>query len=71
MDEDESDFAPLVEAAASRHLPLKVIQIHEQQLHDLYEKNFILIRPDHHVCWRGDVIPRDPERIIDTVRGAS
>jgi flavin-dependent monooxygenase StaC len=28
------------------------------------------VRPDGHVAWRGDEIPADAARVIDTARGA-
>jgi len=27
------------------------------------------VRPDGHVCWRGDAPPADPRQLIDRVRG--
>jgi hypothetical protein len=30
----------------------------------------VLVRPDGHVAWRGDVCPDDPLALIDHVRGA-
>ncbi len=35
----------------------------------LYERPLALIRPDHHVAWRGDAVPDDPGRILDVVTG--
>jgi hypothetical protein len=29
-----------------------------------------LIRPDHHVAWRGTEAPADPVAVIDRIRGA-
>ena len=36
----------------------------------LYERKLVLVRPDGHVAWRGDIEPADPLEIIDRVRGA-
>ena len=30
----------------------------------------VLVRPDGHVAWRGDKVPKDPMSVIDRVRGA-
>jgi len=30
----------------------------------------VLVRPDGHVCWRGDVLDIDPAALVDRVRGA-
>jgi 2-polyprenyl-6-methoxyphenol hydroxylase-like FAD-dependent oxidoreductase len=49
--------------------PFKTIPIDDPAVRMLYEKRFILVRPDGHVAWRGDSIPNDPGAIIDTVTG--
>lgn len=38
-------------------------------LSKLYERSFVLVRPDGHVAWRGDDLPRDTVAFVDTVRG--
>ena len=37
---------------------------------ELYERRFVLVRPDGHVAWRGDTMPDDPLAVVDRVRGA-
>ena len=37
---------------------------------ELYERRFVLVRPDGHVAWRGDAMPDDPLAVVDRVRGA-
>jgi 2-polyprenyl-6-methoxyphenol hydroxylase-like FAD-dependent oxidoreductase len=61
--------APLEQAAREKNLPLDVLVIEEPRLARLYERRFVLVRPDQHVCWRADVMPPSPGRILDTVRG--
>jgi hypothetical protein len=41
----------------------------DKQIHEIYERNFVLVRPDGHVAWRGDEIPDNTKDIIDKVRG--
>jgi 2-polyprenyl-6-methoxyphenol hydroxylase-like FAD-dependent oxidoreductase len=65
-----ADAAPLAAAAAARAVPLTVFAPPVPGLADLYEAKLALIRPDHHVAWRGDAPPADPATVIDTVRGA-
>lgn len=60
----------MMEAAAACGLPLKVLDIANEDLTDLYKKRLVLVRPDGHVAWRGDVCPDDSAALIDTVRGA-
>jgi len=31
----------------------------------------VLIRPDHHVAWRGNTVPDRPDTILDRIRGAA
>lgn len=37
----------------------------------LYAGDLVLVRPDHHVAWRGDRIPDDPDALIARVVGAA
>lgn len=60
----------LVTAAQERGLPLRVETFTRPDLATLYERALVLVRPDGHVAWRGDVLPADVMRVIDTVRGA-
>ncbi len=39
------------------------------ELLTLYEKTLVLVRPDGHVCWRGDVAPGDPRAVAARVTG--
>lgn len=66
----ERSTATIERAAAGRGVPLKVERIDHAQAAALYECALVLVRPDGHVCWRGDVAPPDATALIDTVRGA-
>ena len=59
------------EAAKNVGAPLEVIALDESQVRETYERRFVLVRPNGHVAWRGDAIPKDAAQIIDRVRGAS
>jgi hypothetical protein len=48
-----------------------VLSLDEPQIVALYEKPFVLVRPDQHVAWRGAAVPADCGRLVDAVRGAS
>jgi 2-polyprenyl-6-methoxyphenol hydroxylase-like FAD-dependent oxidoreductase len=63
------DSECLTSAAARVGLPLSVLRISDPSIADLYERRFVLVRPDGHVCWRGTKLPDNPARLIDTVRG--
>jgi 2-polyprenyl-6-methoxyphenol hydroxylase-like FAD-dependent oxidoreductase len=68
---DAAQAAPLLEAAKKRNLPLTFTAIAEPHIAALYERRFVLVRPDGHVAWRGDHMPEDAICIIDVVRGAA
>jgi hypothetical protein len=60
----------LQDAVRRRGVPLQTVSIDDPQIAALYEKKYVLVRPDGHVAWRADVLPDDPLGIIDQVRGA-
>jgi len=66
-----AEAAPLLEAAKKRNLPLTFTAIAEPHIAALYQRRFVLVRPDGHVAWRGDHIPEDALCVIDVVRGAA
>ena len=68
---DAAEATPLLEAARKRHLPLTFTAIAEPHIAALYERKFVLVRPDGHVAWRGDHMPEDALCVIDVVRGAA
>ena len=57
-------------AFGARRVPFHAVQITDPAACALYERKLVLVRPDGHVCWRGNAVPDDVERIVDTVRGA-
>lgn len=63
------DVASLQAAAARAGVPLTVRDIDHADAATLYERRLILIRPDHHICWRGDDVPQDADGLIATVTG--
>lgn len=61
----------LADAALKREIPLWVIDLDEAETAALYERRLVMVRPDGHVAWRGDVQPADPEAIWAVVTGRS
>ena len=57
------------DAAQRAGVPLEVIGIDDEKVRASYERNFVLVRPDGHVAWRGNEIPNNTNDIIDKVRG--
>ncbi|WP_100811188.1 MULTISPECIES: FAD-dependent monooxygenase [unclassified Microbacterium] len=67
--EEGPDTTPFEAAAHDRGVPLLVLTPGSQELAELCEAKLVLVRPDQHVAWRGDVAPADVETLIDLVRG--
>ena len=68
LDFGAPDGAIAIEAAAhARSVPLKTLRLEPPA--GLYRSKLVLIRPDQHIAWHGDVVA-DPFAIIDRARGA-
>jgi hypothetical protein len=66
---DRENFS---KAAVKRNVPLVVVSLEgESAARALYGADYVLVRPDGHVAWRGDALPDDAGRVIDIVRGAA
>jgi 2-polyprenyl-6-methoxyphenol hydroxylase-like FAD-dependent oxidoreductase len=70
MFQDAPSPDTLAMAFARRSVPLRVVPIDDPAVASLYERRLVLVRPDGHVAWRGDVPPTDPACVVDRVRGA-
>lgn len=64
------DANKIVDAAAALRVPLIVRDVNDAKIAELYERRLVLVRPDGHVAWRGDVCPDNALALIDQVRGA-
>jgi 2-polyprenyl-6-methoxyphenol hydroxylase-like FAD-dependent oxidoreductase len=60
---------PFARAAQELKVPLTTQSFEPQPVKDLYERDYVLVRPDGHVCWRGDSAPTDPKQTLSTVTG--
>ncbi|HXP92326.1 MAG TPA: FAD-dependent oxidoreductase [Candidatus Binatia bacterium] len=65
------DATALEEGAKEYAVPLQVVKIDEPEIRTAYERNFVLVRPDGHVAWRGDKIPADAKALVATTSGRS
>ena len=63
------DIARARDEAAVSATPLKVVELSEANLLELYEQPLVLIRPDQHVAWRGSHWPA--EGVLRAVTGRS
>jgi 2-polyprenyl-6-methoxyphenol hydroxylase-like FAD-dependent oxidoreductase len=58
-------------AAAERAVPFGVVVVDEPAVRVIWERDLVLVRPDHHVAWRSDGAGDgyDPGAVLDRVRG--
>ena len=49
--------------------PLDVLRLNDATAREIYARDFILVRPDLHVAWRGNAAPEDPRAVAATVTG--
>lgn len=66
---EQSLLKPMEDAAKALQIPLKTVSISEDKLEKILGKKFILVRPDHHVCWRGDFLPADYHNLFKKITG--
>jgi len=63
------DDSRLVSAAAMVGMPLAIEDIRDPAIGQLYQSRLVLVRPDGHVAWRGEMAPVDAAQLVDRVRG--
>jgi 2-polyprenyl-6-methoxyphenol hydroxylase-like FAD-dependent oxidoreductase len=56
-------------AAQARGVPLAVQRIDDPEVAALYERRFVLVRPDGHICWRADDPAREADKLLAKVTG--
>jgi 2-polyprenyl-6-methoxyphenol hydroxylase-like FAD-dependent oxidoreductase len=65
------DVSALKSEAEVRRVPFKIVTVTQPEATQLYERRLVLVRPDGHVAWRADEVPRDVGAVIDKVRGVA
>jgi hypothetical protein len=58
-------------AFGARQVPLATMSIADPTIGALYERRLVLVRPDGHVAWRSDALPKDARSLVDRVRGSA
>jgi hypothetical protein len=65
-----ADTSSIETAARQGRVPLKVIDLPQDDARELYGRNLALIRPDQYVAWRGDAPPPNPNAMFARLVGA-
>lgn len=63
------DVSPIINAMRSRSIPMKVLNVADSDVRDIYEYDLALVRPDQYVAWRGNAAPADPDQLCDRLVG--
>ena len=58
-------------AANDLSIPIKVIKISDLSALNLYQKSILLVRPDQHIAWRGNVVPENVCELLKITIGTS
>lgn len=70
--DDSSECTALKEMAEKMRIPLTVLNLSEQMPKELgYKTKMVLVRPDQHVAWRGDMLPTDLKSYLNTISAIS
>jgi len=59
----------MLEAAASRGVPLELLDVEGTEVGQRYDRALVLSRPDQHVAWRGDEVPGDVSGLVERISG--
>jgi 2-polyprenyl-6-methoxyphenol hydroxylase-like FAD-dependent oxidoreductase len=65
----QSDVSGLECAMRALAAPFQVLAIDDDAARDVYAYDLILLRPDMHVAWRGNLPPADPHQLAALVTG--
>jgi 2-polyprenyl-6-methoxyphenol hydroxylase-like FAD-dependent oxidoreductase len=60
---------PLLNAMRDGGVPIEVVDVQAAGPDQLLDRKLVLVRTDQHVAWRGDALPEQPDRLIDTLTG--
>lgn len=69
LDGGQADATPLAMEMHALGAPLTVLPLNEPGLRQVYQRDFLLLRPDLHVAWRGDELPEDAATLAARVTG--
>jgi len=50
-------------------IPLDILRIDDDHIKTIYKYNYLLVRPDQHIAWRGNTLPADFDSILSYAAG--
>jgi 2-polyprenyl-6-methoxyphenol hydroxylase-like FAD-dependent oxidoreductase len=59
----------LVSAFKQIGAPITVLDFPQDRFRQLYGANYVLVRPDLHIAWRGNTLPDDPNKVAAVATG--
>ncbi len=65
----DKDIGPFFSCAKELGIHLTAVRLERSEDIALYERRFVLVRPDGHVSWRSDEIPENITELLNHVRG--
>jgi hypothetical protein len=65
----QGDASALEQAFAAYRAPFTMLDIPDDAPRDVYGYDYLLVRPDLHVVWRGNAPPAEPERLAAIATG--
>jgi len=66
---NREDALGLQKAFSAIGAPFSVLDINSEAARCVYGFDYLLVRPDLHVVWRSDALPKDPDKIARVVTG--
>jgi hypothetical protein len=65
----KADASGLQKAFGALQAPLSLLDIDSEAVRRVYGFDYLLVRPDLHVTWRGNGLPADPDKVARIVTG--
>ena len=66
-----ADVQPLLDAAVARGVPIDLLDEPDPHVRELYEVDLALVRPDQYIAWRGNLLPDNPNDLVDLIIGTN
>jgi 2-polyprenyl-6-methoxyphenol hydroxylase-like FAD-dependent oxidoreductase len=66
---DDGGGTPMVASARARGIPMAHLSLTDAAVRSSWVSRLVLVRPDQHIAWCGDVSPSDWDRVLDVVTG--